>query len=198
MDAIATLCDVRRSLEQTAVALSAGADRAEIAGELRRLAEIIDGACIQGSLTIEAFNPVLDEEHRRSGELNVLDLCYNAFMIGRQQENRENGARTAYFDDCHPLMLAGVERILKETRKRVEYAADERRRCITRNVEKTECTLPPDKIDAGAACLYGHLDQSFSGGDRVSYPQASAHTRGKYQRAFASAVAAAERVREAA
>jgi hypothetical protein len=153
----------------------------------------LDKLTVTASLTIEALEPVFETDNGRGGVLSCMDLCYNAFMIGRNMENRESGGRCDWFNDTLPLMTAGVERLKKETVERMQYAADDRRRTVSRNTEKTDCTLSADEIDAGAACLYGQLDQSFTGGDRVSYPQASSHTKGKYQRAFASAVVASER-----
>lgn len=195
MDVVKDLCDIQRSVREALDGLGPLLVDEGMKAAILEQMDKLDKLTVTASLTIEALEPVFETGNGRGGVLSVMDLCYNAFMIGRQQENREDGGRTAYFQDCQPLMVAGVERLRKQTLERMEYAAADRRRTITRNVEKTDCTLPPEQIDAGAACLYGHLDQSFTD---VSYPQASDYTKGKYQRAFASAVAASERIKETA
>lgn len=191
MDVVKELCDIERALREIT---------GKKAPELAALADRLNRVCVDASLTVEAFDPVLetDAARGRGGDLTLMDLCYNAFMIGRRQENREDGDRTSWFQDCQPLMLAGVDRIRKDVVSRVEYARTNTRRQIERSIENVASGLTPEQAEAGAACLYGHLDSSFSGGDRVSYPQASEHTKGKYRRAFASAVVESGRIKTAA
>ena len=194
MEVVEILCDIRNTIRD------ALGDEAPmlVDPKLRELIleqmEKLDKVTVQASLTAEALNPVFETGSGRGGVLSCMDLCYNALMIGRNMENREDGGRCDWFNDTAPLMIAGVERLKKETLERMQYARDNRRRTVARNTENYDCNLPADAIDAGAACLYGHLDQSFSGGERVSYPQASAHTQGKYQRAFAAAVVESAKV----
>jgi hypothetical protein len=196
-DIMKDLCDLRRKLSEIAIALPAGADRAEVAADIRDLGDRFDKLIVDTSLTLEALEPLFETDAGRGGVLSVMDLCYNAFMIGRNMENREGGGRCDWFTDTAPLMLAGVERLKKDTIARMQYARDENRRSVARNTEKTGCTLSPERIDAGAACLYGHLEM-WHGSGKPDYPRAAAHTKGKYQRAFASAVVASERVLEPA
>lgn len=185
------LCDIERALR---------AVKGQKATEMAALAERLKLICVDAALTVEALDPVLETDARRGrgGVLTLMDLCYNAFMIGRNGENREDGGRTAWFNDCQPLMLAGVDRIRKDVLERVEENDRLTRRRIERSIEGQSSGLSPEQAEAGAACLYGHLDQSFSGGQPVNYPQASEHTKGKYRRAFAAATREANNVKVAA
>lgn len=194
MDVVKELCDIRRTITEALDGLGPLLVDPALKELITEQMEKLSDLTVTASLTIEALEPVFETGNGRGGVLSCMDLCYNAFMIGRDMENRENGGRCDWFNDTAPLMIAGIDRLKKETVERMQYAADDRRRTVARNTANTECTLSPEQIDAGAACLYGHLDSSFTGGERVSYPQASAHTHGKYQRAFAAAVVASEKV----
>lgn len=198
MEAVEALCDIQRNIREALDGLGPLLVDEGLKATLLEQMDRLDKLTVQASLTIEALNPIFETGNGRGGVLSVMDLAYNAFMIGRNMENRETGGRCDWVNDTAPLMIAGVDRLRKETLERMEYARAENRRSVARAVEQTGTDLPPEKIDAGAACLYGHLDRDFSGGEKVSYPQASEHTKGKYRRAFASAVVQANRVREPA
>lgn len=186
------MCDIERKLRS----MSETATEATPA-VLANIADQISKLCVDAAMTIEALDPILetDAARGRGGVLTLMDLCYNAFMIGRTGENREDGDRTAWFNDCQPLMLAGVDRIRKDVVARVEENDRLTRRRVERAIEGASSGLAPEQAEAGAACLYGHLDVSFTGGQRVDYQQASEHTKGKYRRAFAAATREANAVK---
>jgi len=102
-----------------------------IAGDLNQIATELSDIWVDTLLTYEAVEPVFSARTGvgRSGEISVMDLCYNAFMIGRRGIPSDPEAdRCDWFNDTHPLMRAGVERMRKEAGRRMEYARSDRAR----------------------------------------------------------------------
>lgn len=102
-----------------------------IAGSLHQIAAELSDIWVDTILTYEAVEPVFSPKTGvgRSGEMSVMDLCYNAFMIGRRGIPSDPEAdRCDWFNDTHPLMRAGVERMRKEASRRMEYARADRAR----------------------------------------------------------------------
>lgn len=102
-----------------------------VAGELYRVASELSDMWVDILLTYEAVEPVFSARTGvgRSGEISIMDLCYNAFMNGRRGVPQDAEAdRCDWFNDTHPLMRAGVERMRKETARRMEYARADRAR----------------------------------------------------------------------
>lgn len=198
MDVIKQLCDVRRRLGEAASAITAPCQSAEhrerLAMEIQDLTAIVDKITVQASITAEALNPVFETGNGRGGVLSVLDLCYNAFMIGRNMENRENGGRCDWFNDTAPLMIAGVDRLKKETTERMEYARRDRDRLIARAV--SESPLPGAKMLEGAKSLYKSLDEGIRRPGAEDFEQAPVRTQMRYYEAFATAIAASDFVGE--
>jgi hypothetical protein len=100
-----------------------------IAGDLNTIASELSDIWVDTLLTYEAVEPVFSPKTGvgRSGEMGVMDLCYNAFMIGRRGIPSDPEAdRCDWFNDTHPLMRAGVERMRKEAGRRMEYARADR------------------------------------------------------------------------
>jgi len=102
-----------------------------LTGELNQIAADLSDIWVDTLLTYEAVEPVFSPKTGvgRSGEISVMDLCYNAFMIGRRGIPSDPEAdRCDWFNDTHPLIRAGVERMRKETSRRMEYARADRAR----------------------------------------------------------------------
>jgi hypothetical protein len=102
-----------------------------IAGDLNRIASELSDMWVDTILTYEAVEPVFSARTGvgRSGEISVMDLCYNAFMNGRRGIPQDAEAdRCDWFNDTHPMMRAGIERMRKETSRRMEYARADRAR----------------------------------------------------------------------
>ena len=102
-----------------------------VGGDLHAVVEELNKMWVDLLLTLEAVEPVFSPKTGvgRSGEISVMDLCYNAFMIGRNgiPQDRESD-RCDWFNDTHPMMRAGIERMAKETKRRMEYARADRAR----------------------------------------------------------------------
>jgi hypothetical protein len=120
MEAIKELHGVKKRLHELALGFPPESSVAQaLHAEVLQLARLM----VPAAITMEALNPVFDLEGGNSGYLKVADLTYNAFMIGRNMENRETGGRCDWFNDTWPLMKAGVERIQKECVERLAYVA---------------------------------------------------------------------------
>ncbi len=102
-----------------------------VAGDLHEAATSLNELWVATILTVEAVQPIFSAKTGlgRTGELSVMDLCYNSFMLGRNGIPQDpEAARYDWFNDTHPLMRAGVERLQKETLRRMEYATADRDR----------------------------------------------------------------------
>lgn len=103
-----------------------------VGGDLQQVAADLSDLWVDTVLTAGAVEPVFSPQTGigRSGEISVMDLCYNAFMTGRNGTPSDpEHARCDWTNDTFPLMRAGVERMKKETLRRMEYArADHARR----------------------------------------------------------------------
>lgn len=100
-----------------------------VAAELHQLHSELNKMWVDIVLTTEAVAPIFSGKTGigRSGEMSVMDLCYNAFMIGRSGvPQAAEHARNDWFNDTYPLMRAGVERMHKETLRRMDYAKGDR------------------------------------------------------------------------
>lgn len=118
MDAIKELHDVKKRLHELALSFPG---ESSVAVALHAEVANLDRLMVPASIHMEALNPVFDLEGGHSGYLKVADLAYNAFMIGRNMENREDGGRADWFNDTWPLIRGGVERIQKECAERLAY-----------------------------------------------------------------------------
>lgn len=135
-EAVEELCAIRRRLG----ALTEPTDPAkDVAAEIAEIVKRLDLLIVPASITIEALNPVFETEGGSRGHLDVLTLCYNAFMHGRNglPQDRE-AARVDWFNDTHPLMLAGVERIQRECVRRMEYAKEQEARAAFRRTPSAQ------------------------------------------------------------
>jgi hypothetical protein len=102
-----------------------------IAGDLNRIASELSDMWVDTFLTYEAVAPVFSTKSGvgRNGEISVMELCYNAFMMGRRGIPSDPEAdRCDWFNDTHPIMRAGIERMRKEAGRRMEYARSDRGR----------------------------------------------------------------------
>lgn len=120
MDAIKELHGINKRLHELALGFP---PESTVAKAIRAEVENLSRLMVPASLTMEQLNPIFDLEGGHSGYLKVADLAYNAFMIGRNMENRETGGRCDWFNDTWPLVQAGVERIQKECVERMAYVA---------------------------------------------------------------------------
>lgn len=127
-DSIEQMGDICNELERIAHAITApvqGPDHRErLSQDINELRAKLSNLMVPASYSMEAFAPALDTGNGRGGVLSFMDLAYNAFMIGRNMENREDGGRCDWFNDTAPLMIAGIERIKRECGERMDRAVE--------------------------------------------------------------------------
>lgn len=100
-----------------------------LAASLRGTADDFDKMMVDMTITIEAIAPIFEMQGGRSGDLRLMDLCYNAFMMGRRGAPQDmDHDRMDWMNDTAPLMRGGVDRMYKETQRRMEYARADRNR----------------------------------------------------------------------
>lgn len=127
-DSIEQMGDISNELERIAHAITlpeqGPAHRERLAQDLKELRTKLNALIVPASYSMEAFAPALDTGNGRGGVLSFMDLTYNAFMIGRNMENREGSGRCDWFNDTHPLMVAGIEQIKRQCEERMAGAAE--------------------------------------------------------------------------
>ena len=122
-DVVKDLCDLRKRLQDAAELCDAN-NLESVGGELGEIARTFDKMITDMTLTIEAIEPAFGSGGLgQTGELSMMDLCYNAFMIGRRGIPQDAEAdRCDWFNDTHPLMRSGINQLRKDTIRRMEYA----------------------------------------------------------------------------